>query len=123
MGQGSEVDYLKAEVPLQAKVWYFVAATLDAKSGRATLYQESVANRYNSLLGKVAPLDYRSHVTETFRFRQKNLPDTPFLVAGSRDWHETRGHFVSQTFCGKIDRPDPTAGGSRPANSAQATTA
>ena len=105
VGQGSEVDYLKAEVPLQAKVWYFVAATLDAKSGRATLYQESVANRYNSLLGKVAPLDYRSHVTETFRFRQKNLPDTPFLVAGSRDWHETRGHFVSQTFCGKIDRP------------------
>ena len=61
----------------------------DAKTGRATLYQEGVGNRYNSLLGKVAPIDYRSHVSEVFRFRQKNLPETPFLMAGSRDWHET----------------------------------
>lgn len=105
VGQGDEVDYLQAEVPIQAKVWYFVAATLDAASGRATLYQEGVANRYNSLLSKVVPLDYRSHVSEVFRFRQKNMPDVPFLIAGSRDWHERRGHFVSQTFCGKIDRP------------------
>src|ERR1700678_1160368 len=105
VGQGDEVDYLEAEVPLQAQMWYFVAATLDARSGRATLYQEGVGNRYNSLLGKVAPLDYRSHVSEVFRFRQKHLPDTPFFMAGSRDWHEKRGHFVSQLFCGKIDRP------------------
>jgi N,N-dimethylformamidase len=105
VGRGSEVDYLEAEVPLQAKVWYFVAASLDAKTGRAAIYQEGVLNRYNSLLGKVVPLDYRSHVSEVFRFRQKHLPDTPFLIAGSRDWHETRGAFVSQTFCGKIDRP------------------
>ncbi len=60
-------------------MWYFVAATLDAKTGRATLYQEGVANRYNGLLGKVTPLDYRSHVSEVFRFRQKHLPETPFL--------------------------------------------
>lgn len=105
VGQGSEVDYVQAEVPLQPKMWYFVAATLDAKSGRATIHQESVANRYNSLLGKVAPLDYRSHVAEVFRFRPKHLADTPFLMAGSRDWHEARGDFVSETFCGKIDRP------------------
>ena len=26
-------------------------------------------------------------------------------MAGSRDWHEKRGDFVSQMFCGKIDRP------------------
>ncbi|WP_119273816.1 N,N-dimethylformamidase beta subunit family domain-containing protein [Taklimakanibacter deserti] len=105
VGDGKEVDYLKAELPLQKKMWYFVAATLDARTGKATIHQESVANRYNSLLGRVAPLDYRSHVSETFRFRQKHLPDTPFLIAGSRDWHKKRGDFVSQTFCGKIDRP------------------
>jgi N,N-dimethylformamidase len=105
VGQGTEVDYLQTEVPLLPKMWYFVAATLDAKSGRATIHQEGVANRYNSLLSKVAPIDYRSHVSEAFRFRQHHLPDTPFLMAGSRDWHETRGHFVSQTYCGKIDRP------------------
>ena len=55
VGQGNEVDYLQAEVPLMAHMWYFVAATLDAKTGRATLYQEGVGNRYNSFLGKVVP--------------------------------------------------------------------
>jgi len=105
VGQGNEVDYVQAEVPLQKQMWYFVAATLDARTGRATVYQEGVANRYNSLLGKVTPLDTRSHVAETFRFRQDNLNDTPFLIAGSRDRHDTRGEFVSQLYCGKIDRP------------------
>jgi N,N-dimethylformamidase len=105
VGRGDEVDYVAAEVPLQKEVWYFVAATLDTATGRATLYQESVMNRYNCLLGFVTPMDYRSHVSENFRFRQNNLPDTPFLIAGSRDWHEARGPFVSQTYCGKIDRP------------------
>ncbi|GGC77075.1 N,N-dimethylformamidase beta subunit family domain-containing protein [Chelatococcus reniformis] len=105
VGRGDEVDYVEAEVPLIAKTWYFVAATFDPASGRATVHQESVANRYNGLLGRVAPIDFRSHVAETFRFRPKHLPDTPFLIAGTRDFHEARGHFVSQTYCGKIDRP------------------
>lgn len=105
VGRGDEVDYLATEIPLWEKTWYFVAATLDAATGRATLYQESVMNRYNCLLGPVTPMDFRSHVAENFRFRQNNLPDTPFLIAGSRDWHEARGPFVSQTYCGKIDRP------------------
>ena len=105
VGRGDEVDYIKAEAPLLARIWYFVAATYDPKTGRAEIYQESVANRYNSLLGKVAPIEYRSHVTETFRFRPAHLPETPFLIAGSQDYHDTRGHFVSQTYCGKIDRP------------------
>jgi N,N-dimethylformamidase len=104
VGQGDEIDYLEAEAPIRAHMWYLVAATLDAKTGRATIYQEGVSNRYNGLLGKVAPIDYRSHVSEVFRFRQKHLPETPFLMAGSRDWHDKRGHFVSQLFCGKIDR-------------------
>ena len=105
VGQGDEIDYLEAEIPLQANMWYFVAASLDAKTGRATLYQEGVVNRYNSLLSKVVPLDLNSHVSEVFRFRQKHLAETPFLIAGSRDWHDKRGHFVSQLYCGKIDRP------------------
>ncbi|WP_024927476.1 MULTISPECIES: N,N-dimethylformamidase beta subunit family domain-containing protein [unclassified Mesorhizobium] len=105
LGQGNEVDYVQAEIPLLKQMWYFVAATYDRATGKATIHQEGVSNRYNGLLGRVAPIDYRSHVSEKFRFRQKHLPDTPFLIAGSRDWHETRGHFVSQGYCGKIDRP------------------
>lgn len=105
VGQGNEVDYVVSEVQLWPKAWYFVAATFDAATGRAELHLEGVVNRYNSLHGPVCPIDYRSHVSEVFRFRPKNLPETPFLMAGSRDFHETRGHFVSETFCGKIDRP------------------
>ena len=105
VGGKAGVDYVTAEVPLMEKHWYFVAATWDATSGLATVHQESVANRYNSLLGTVSPIDYRSHVSEKLRFRQEHLKETPFLIAGSQDWHESRGSFVSQTLCGKVDRP------------------
>jgi len=101
----SKIDGLVAEMPLQEQMWYFVAVTLDATSGRATLYQEGVGNRYNSLLSKVASPRGAAHVSKVFRIRQKHLPETPFLMAGARDWHEERGHFVSHLFSGKIDRP------------------
>jgi N,N-dimethylformamidase len=105
VGQGDEVESLQAEALLRAQVWYFVAATFDAKTGHATLHQEAIVNRYNSLLGKVALLDHLSNVSKVFQVRQKHLVETPFLIAGSRDWDEKRGDFVSQLFCGKIDRP------------------
>lgn len=104
-GDGAEVDYLDAEVPLLANNWYFVAATYDARTGAATLYQESAGNRYNSLLGKVAGVDMRSHVRESLRFKPKNPADLPFLLGAARDFHELRGHFNTQCFDGKLDRP------------------
>ena len=82
MGDGTEVDYVTAELPLVKKVWYFVGASFDYQTGTATLYQEGVLNRYNSLIGKVVPYDFASHVQTTFRFRQKNRHDVPFLVGG-----------------------------------------
>lgn len=105
VGDGKEVDYVTAELPLVARMWYFVGISYDAKSGSATLYQEGVANRYNSLLGKVVPHDYASHVRQSFRFRPKNDPQVPFLIAGSWDCHLLRGNFVNDLFAGKIDRP------------------
>jgi N,N-dimethylformamidase len=105
VGDGKEVDYIVAELPLVKKVWYFVGVSIDRASGTVTLYQEGVLNRYNSLIGKVVPYDFRSHVTTTFRFFQKNRADVPFMMAGSRDHHELRGEFVGDTYFGKIDRP------------------
>ena len=104
VGNGKEVDYLYSELPLVKKVWYFVGATFNYKTGEATLYQEGVVNRYNSLLGKVVPYDYRSHTKTTFRFKQVNDPQTPFIIAGAIDDHQIRGKFVSGTYAGKIDR-------------------
>lgn len=105
VGQGDEVDRVQAEIPLRREIWYFVAASFDATTGRATVYQEIIVNRYNSLLGKVALLDRRSHVSKVLRVRSKHTAVTPFLIAGSRDRNEKRGDLVSQLFCGKIDRP------------------
>jgi len=105
VGDGSEIDYVRAEMRTLAHQWYFVAATFDRASGRATLHQVGIASRYANRLGPVAPLDLESHVAETFRFRPVNAAETPFLLAGSQDFHTLRGHFVGQTYCGKIDRP------------------
>ena len=107
VGDGNEIDYLTAEVPPNPRCWYLVAASFDAQSGRATLFQGNVINRYNSLHGKVVQESgvYDSFVQERLRFRPKNDAATPFLIAGSQDWHELRGFFVSQNFNGKIDRP------------------
>jgi N,N-dimethylformamidase len=105
VGNGSEVDYVTAELPLLTKVWYLVGVSYDRESGRAGLYQEAVLNRYNSLVGKVVPYDFTSHVVQQFRFRPENKPDVPFLIAGARDEHALRGPFVNDLYAGKIDRP------------------
>ncbi len=104
IGDGKEVDYLVSELPIIKKVWYFVGATFNYKSGEATLYQEGLVNRYNSLIGKVVPYDYRSHTKTTFRFKQKNDPNVAFIVSGADDHHKLRGNFVSGTYAGKVDR-------------------
>ena len=105
LGNGRDMDYVRAEVPLLGNQWYFVALSFDADSGQATLHQAAVSTRYNNRLGKVTPLDFESHVRETLRFRPHNSADIPFVMAGSRDFHELRGHFLAQAYCGKIDRP------------------
>ena len=61
VGDGTGADAVAAEVKLIPRLWYFVAASYDPASGVATIYQEAVINRYNSLLSKVVPYDYQSH--------------------------------------------------------------
>src|SRR5580704_5672018 len=105
IGQEGQIESLQVETPLRAGMWYFVAATLNAKTGRAILHQEAIVRRYNALLGPVALFDHLSQVSKIFHVRPSRLVETPFLLAGARDWSERRGAFVAQLFCGKIDRP------------------
>jgi N,N-dimethylformamidase len=105
VGDGTEVDYVTAELPLIAKVWYLVGVSYDRETGRAELYQEGVLNRYNSLVGKVVPHDFASHVVQQFRFKPENKTEVPFIIAGARDEHALRGPFVNDLYAGKIDRP------------------
>jgi N,N-dimethylformamidase len=104
VGDGKGADYIAAEVPLIAQIWYFVAATFDPASGFATIHQEPVINRYNSLLSRIVPIDYRSHVRQTLRVRPAHPPEGAFLIGGASDHNPARGPFVGQLYSGKIDR-------------------
>ena len=104
VGDGAATDVVAAEVKLVARVWYFVAASYDPASGRATLYQEAVVNRYNSLLSKIVPYDYRSHVSETLRIRPAVPADAGFLIGAATEHNQVRGTFFTQCYNGKIDR-------------------
>ena len=104
VGNGTATDVVTAEVPLAARVWYFVAATYDPATGTATLHQDPVINRYNSLLSKIVPYDYRSHVSESLRVRPALPADTGFLIGAATERNPSRGTFVSQCYNGKIDR-------------------
>jgi N,N-dimethylformamidase len=104
VGDGTAADSVAAEVPLVAQVWYFVAVSYDPISGAATLHQEPVINRYNSLLSKIVPIDCRSHVRQSLRARPSHAADGRFLIGGGADRNPARGGFVSQCYSGKIDR-------------------
>ena len=77
VGDGKEVDYVTAELPLIKKVWYFIGVSFNYETGTATLYQEGLLNRYNSLIGKVAPYDFSSHVQTKFRFQADEQEGCP----------------------------------------------
>ena len=103
VGDKRKVDAVHAEVPLLPRQWYLVAASYDASGGRATLYQESVDNRYGNHLSKIVPIDKQSHVSEVLRVKPRDA-GTEFLWAGAYDRNEMRGDFVSLLYNGKIDR-------------------
>jgi N,N-dimethylformamidase beta subunit-like, C-terminal/Concanavalin A-like lectin/glucanases superfamily len=104
VGDGSATDAVAADVKLIARVWYFVAVSYDPGTGVATLYQDAVINRYNSLLSKIVPYDYRAHVIETLRARPAMPADTGFVIGAATERNPARGAFFSQLYNGKIDR-------------------
>ncbi|WP_022720183.1 N,N-dimethylformamidase beta subunit family domain-containing protein [Rhodopseudomonas sp. B29] len=105
VGSGATIDHVQAEVPLRPRAWYFVAASFDATTKLARLYQIGVVNRYNSLLGPVVPFDYDSRVIETMRVAPADPgPSVPFFWAGASEENDRRGRFVGMLYSGKIDR-------------------
>lgn len=109
VGDGASIDHVAAEVPLITKVWYFVAASFNAATREAKLYQIGVINRYNSLTGPVVPFDYGSRVVEMLRVAPADPGvATPFLWAGASEENDRRGRFVGMLYCGKIDRAGVT---------------
>jgi N,N-dimethylformamidase len=104
VGDGTMIDAVTAEVPLIPRVWYLVAASYNPASETAMIYQEAVINRYNSVLSKIVPYDYRSHLRETLRVRPEHHADAEFLIGGANDHNPARGMFVTACYSGKVDR-------------------
>jgi N,N-dimethylformamidase len=104
VGDGSRADAVAAEVKLVPRTWYFVAASYDPATGTATIYQEAVVNRYNSLLSRIVPYEYRSHVRQTLRVRPAMPAGTEFVIGAATERNQARGTFYSQCYSGKIDR-------------------
>jgi N,N-dimethylformamidase len=104
VGDGNSVAAVAAGTKLVARIWYFVAASYDAASGSATLYQEPVINRYNSLLSKIVPCAYDSHVRQMLPVRPAQVAGTGFVIGAATERDPMRGIFFSQCYNGKIDR-------------------
>jgi N,N-dimethylformamidase len=110
LGDGKCIESLTTDKSLVPRIWYFVAAGFDPSTGAAFVHQHAVINRYNSLLSKIAPFEYDSHVDTTLGVRPRDLSDIPFLIAGANDRDEARGPFVAQCYSGKLDRCGIVAG-------------
>ena len=103
VGDGKNTDKVYSEIPLEKRMWYFVAASYDNKTQTVSLYQEPTINNYNSLLSPIVPFDYTCHTEEKLRIPPVDSK-SKFLIAGCNDYNVARGAFVNQIFNGKIDR-------------------
>ena len=121
-GKG-QVMHLSSGKKLILKVWYLVAATFDANSGRVTLYQEPVVTRTNGGLGMslLHPADETTARVEATNSLIPGTNDAPMVMAASvlrersartifgAHYREARQpvELPEQThvYNGKIDRP------------------
>jgi N,N-dimethylformamidase len=124
IGDGSGKAFrLSTEKELMRKVWYLVAASYDARSGKVTLYQEPVVTATNGGLGAsmLHPPETTTAVVEGSTRTIPAINDAPFLIAASTLHERTGrtifgGHYREAThpielpeqvnvYNGKIDRP------------------
>ena len=105
LGDGSgQLTELGAEGALIGWVWYSVAATYDAASGRVTLYQDPVVNSTNGNYGRVFRVEGSSLVEADAPVRPSGA-DAPFVMAGHASGSDRGRAIVGGHFNGKIDRP------------------
>lgn len=124
IGDGSgQVFKLSTKKPLMRKVWYLIAASYDARSGKVILYQEPVVTATNGGLGQsmLNPAEETTAVIEGSTRAIPAINDAPFLMAASTlhtrtGRHIFGGHFKEASnpielpeqvnvYNGKIDRP------------------
>ena len=102
---GSQVDQLVSETPILPHCWYFVAASFQASSGKATLRVINCVTSWNSRISTVVPIDLDTWLEETLRTKPGRTKDTVrFMLAGASESNQKRGPHTALLYNGKIDR-------------------
>jgi len=118
---GGKRTALASGKPLEEKVWYLIAASFDAESGKLTLYQEPIPSYSNGGLGVSKVVSENSSATAEGKAAPPAENDAPITMAAySAESDSGRvasgGHFSdlpapvvlplqSGLFNGKLDRP------------------
>ncbi len=98
-GRCSETT-LHLPVHVEAKTWFLVTASADPETGKATLRQRPVINRWNSLHARTVPWDLGCERTDDFGTVDPGGPERRFLV-GAEDCPDGE---PTAFYNGKIDR-------------------
>ena len=122
-GGAGNLTSLSSGKPLMRKIWYLVAATYDADTGKMALYQMPVVTATNGGLGAsiLYPADETTSIVQSMSSTAPGANDSPFLMAAStvvpRSGRTIFGaHYKEATkpvelpeqgfvYNGKIDRP------------------
>ena len=124
IGDGNgQISALSSEKKLMRKVWYLVAASYDAETGKLKLYQEPCVTPTNGGLGMslLHPADETTSYVESISNLKPRANDAPFLMAAcslnDRSGRHIHGAHYKEatspvelpeqtlTYNGKIDRP------------------
>ncbi len=102
-GDGNVTAEVALTKPLEAKIWYYVAAAYDAEAGRVRLFQQAVVNAYNSLLAPILPTVWDAN--EVFAVAVHPVAaQTSLLLAGCHGDAAAKAQVI-EVYNGKIDRP------------------
>ena len=124
IGDGDgQVFKISSEKKLMRKVWYLVAVSFDAETGKVILYQEPTVTPTNGGLGMslLHPADETSAIVESSNNIKPGTNDSPLLMAASTvvdrsGRYITGGHYKEAltpvelpeqgfVYNGKVDRP------------------
>lgn len=105
VGDGKNVDHIATEIPLIPHAWYFVAASFEAITKKASLHVINCVNSWNSRISTVVPFEGDSWVEEELRaVPSATGGDADFNMAAATAWNQQLGKYAAFLFNGKLDR-------------------
>lgn len=106
IGDGDgQIERISSSMPLVARCWYFVGASLDGASGQVRVYQEPIINAANSRFFPHRHECIPAVVERYTQIRAAANNNVPFIMAGYLEKVESGRVIVGGHYNGKLDRP------------------